>query len=234
MLPHSDGDRTGGQSPPFAPIGRSHPPLSIAIASEIKQAILSGRYRSGDRLVEESLAEWLGVSRNPVREALRHLEAEGFVQIAPRRGASVATIGLKEAHELFEVRAALEALSARLAATRATDDDLASLEQIVLQGEKAADAGQLRGLPDLNTEFHARMVAIAGNGQLARLIAELRDRIQWVYSHHIETRAVDSWKEHRQLFAAVAGRTPEAAAHIALRHIAAAEEAFAEGKSAIR
>lgn len=228
------GDGDGPDGAPFAPIGRSHPPLSVAIAGEIKDAILSGRYRPGDRLVEESLAEWLGVSRNPVREALRHLETEGFVQITPRRGASVATIGTDEAQELFEVRAALEALSARLAADRITDQQVASLEKIVIRGEEAAAAKRFEVLPDLNTAFHTRLVEIAGNGQLGRLIAELRDRIQWVYSHHIEQRAVDSWQEHRELYAAVAARTPEVAAHIALRHIASAQNAFAEGESLVR
>lgn len=217
---------------PFARIGERHPPLSTAIAGEIKQAILSARYRPGDRLVEGNLAEWLGVSRNPVREALRQLEAEGFVEIAPRRGASVATIGLQEAHELFEVRAALEALSARLAANRADGDDVASLEKIVVRGEKAARDGRLQELPELNTQFHLRMVELAGNRQLARMISDLRDRIQWIYSRHIERRAVHSWEEHRRLFDAVAAHTPDVAAHIALRHISAAESAFAEGEGA--
>lgn len=227
-------DRGGPDKAPFVPIGRNHPPLSVAIGGEIKNAILSGRYRPGDRLVEESLAEWLGVSRNPVREALRHLEAEGFVEITPRRGASVATLGADEAQELFEVRAALEALSARLAANRVTDQQLGSLEEVVVRGEEAARAGRFEVLPDLNTAFHMRMVEIAGNGQLGRLIAELRDRIQWVYSHHIERRAADSWKEHRQLYEAVAARTPELAAHVALRHIASAQSAFAGSESAVR
>lgn len=220
--------------PSFAPIGRNHLPLSIAIAEEIRGAIMSGRYRSGDRLVEESLAESLGVSRNPVREALRHLEAEGFVEITPRRGASVATIGEKEAHELFEVRAALEALSARLAAEKATDDDLGALEEIVVRGEKAARAGQFDLLPDLNTAFHLRMVEVAGNAQLGRLIGELRDRIQWLYSHRIEQRAVASWREHRQLYDALRARLPEVAAHIALGHISAAQAAFVATRSAGR
>lgn len=218
-------------SPPrFTPIGDNHPPLSIAIAAEIKRAILSASYRPGDRLVEESLAEWLGVSRNPVREALRQLEAEGFVVIAPRRGASVANIGIAEAHELFEVRAALEALSARLAAERADETRLQELERIVVRGEAAAREGTFEILPELNSEFHTGMAEAAGNGQLARLISEFRDRIQWIYSSYIERRASDSWSEHRRLFDAVAARQPDEAAHIALRHITAAENAFAEGE----
>lgn len=220
------------ETAPFSPLGERHLTLSTAIAGEIKKAILTSRYHPGDRLVEGNLAEWLGVSRNPVREALRQLEAEGFVEIAPRRGASVATIGLREAHDLFEVRGALEALSARLAASRATDEALASLEDIVVRGEKAAKEKRWQDLPELNTEFHLRMVEVSGNRQLARLIADLRDRIQWIYSRHIKRRAVHSWEEHRELFDAVAAHSPEVAAHIALRHIAAAKEAFAEGEGA--
>lgn len=216
----------------FAPIGDSHLPLSTAIAGEIKRAILSARYRPGDRLVEGNLATSLGVSRNPVREALRQLEAEGFVEIAPRRGASVATIGLREAQEMFEVRAALEALSARLAAVRATDQDIEELDEIVVRGERAALNHRLEDLPDLNTEFHMRLVEVSGNRQMARMIAELRDRIQWIYSRHVERRAVPSWDEHRRLFDAIAAHDPESAAHIALHHIAAAQDAFAQGESA--
>lgn len=215
---------------PFTPIGRDHRPLSDAISAEIKQAILSGRYESGQRLVEESLAVELGVSRNPVREALRQLESEGFVEIVPRHGASVATIGNREAHELFQVRGALEALSARLAAANASDDDLASLEEIVIRGVAAAASGEILSLPALNTEFHDRLVEVGGNRQLAQMIGDLRDRIQWIYARRIERRAVRSWEEHRVLFEAVAGRDPERAAHVALEHIAAAERAFVEAE----
>src|SRR5690606_33498307 len=140
----------------------------------------------------------------------------------------------KDAEELFEVRAALEALSARLAAEKATDDDLRSLEEIVERGEKAALANQFEVLPDLNTAFHLRMMEMADNAQLARLLGDLRDRIQWLYSHRIEQRALASWKEHRELYDALRARLPEVAAHIALHHVSAARAAFVQTQSADR
>lgn len=166
-----------------------------------------------------------------MRHALRQLEAEGFVHIEPRRGASVATIGLADAQEMFEVRGALEALSARLAADRATHHDIADLEQIVVRGEAGARQHRLAELPNLNTEFHMRVAEVAGNRQLARLISDLRDRIQWIYSRHVERRAIHSWDEHRRLFDAIVAHDPDSAASIASDHIAAAKEAFTEGEA---
>lgn len=212
-------------------IGPSHSPLSEAIAGEIKRAILSGRLRPGDRLVEEDLAEQLGVSRNPVREGLRLLGASGFVDILPRRGASVAVLTISQVKELFEVRGTLEALAARLAADRITESQLVELEGIFLRGHAAAASGELDGLPDLNTEFHTALAVAAGNSRLAVMIESIRDTIQWVYSRHLGHRAHDSWSEHRLMLDAVARHDGEAAAHLALSHIAAAEAAFAEAEN---
>lgn len=217
-------------SDPFSPIGQIHGPLSEAIAGEVKGAILSGRFRPGDRLIEEDLARELGVSRNPVREGLRLLETAGFVEIVPRRGASVAVLTINHVRELFEVRAALEALAARLAATRISQPHLDALEDVLIRGTAVAMSDKLDGLPALNTEFHATLVSAAGNARLAELIESLRDTIQWVYSRHLAHRAVDSWSEHRELFRAVANGDSDVAAHLALSHIAAAEAAYIQAE----
>lgn len=214
----------------FSPIGSAHGPLSDAIAGEVKQAILSGRFQPGDRLIEEDLAEQLGVSRNPVREGLRLLEAAGFVEILPRRGASVAVLTISRVREMFEVRGTLEALAARLAAERITDSQLVELGDIVRRGQAAAASDELDGLPNLNTEFHTALFTAAGNSKLAIMIESIRDTIQWVYARHLGHRAHDSWFEHHRLFEAIRRRDGEAAAHLALSHIAAAEAAYSEAE----
>ncbi|MGQ0848571.1 MAG: GntR family transcriptional regulator [Actinomycetota bacterium] len=222
--------RSSDDSP--APLGRLHGPLSQKIAAEIKSAILTGRFRPGDRLIEEDLAAELDVSRNPVREALRSLSSAGFVEIVPRRGASVAVLDTRSVTELFEVRAALEALAARLAAQRIAPEQLLDMEAVVERGTATASAGRFEELPPLNSEFHAAVAKATGNARLQSLIETVRDTIQWVYSRNIRERAIDSWFEHRGLLDAIRHGDPEIAAHLALEHIARAEGAYLKAEAA--
>ena len=99
-------------------VGSTHRPLRDVVATEMRRLILDGTLRPGERLIEDRLAEQLGVSRNPVREAIRVLEGEGFLDVAARRGSFVATLSAKQAADLFEIRLVLEPLGARLAACR--------------------------------------------------------------------------------------------------------------------
>lgn len=208
------------------PIGRSHQPLREVIAEEIKSAIVSGRLQPGERLVEDRLAEELGVSRNPVREALRILGSQGFVEVVPRRGASVADLSAKEGHDLFEVRRPLEALAARLAATRATRTQIEELERLLDRGLTAAGSSRSDGLPELNTAFHQAIIDIAGNPHLSEVVRSLRDRIQWIYSAGVQARGPHSWEEHRAIFEAISQGDPDLAAVKAEEHIRKAEAAF--------
>lgn len=208
------------------PVGRRHQPLRETVADEIRGAILAGRLAPGDRLVEDRLADELGVSRNPVREALRMLQSEGYVEIVPRRGASVAQLTAEEGHDLLEVRGPLEALAARLAARRITADGIEALRDVHRRGTAAAAQGQLDDLPPLNTEFHAGIVAAAGNVYLADFIRSLRDKIQWVYAADVKARAAESWKEHGELLEAIAQGDEDYAADLASAHIFHAQRAF--------
>ena len=210
----------------IARVGQDHRPLREIVADEIRQAILSGRFAQGQRLVEDRLAEELGVSRNPVREALRTLESEGFVRIAPRRGATVARLSPDEGREVLEVAAALEAQAARLAVRRRTPELIAKLRELSEVAWAAIEDGRREELPQLNTEFHAALAEAAGNGHLARTIASMRDTIQWMYASNVQARAPDSWREHEQLVQALAEGDEEKAAHLAADHVAAAIRSF--------
>jgi DNA-binding GntR family transcriptional regulator len=99
-------------TPGAATVGSSHRPLRDVVATEMRRLILDGTLQPGERLIEDRLAEQLGVSRNPVREAIRVLEAEGFLDVTARRGSFVATLSAKQAADLFEIRLALEPLAA--------------------------------------------------------------------------------------------------------------------------
>jgi DNA-binding GntR family transcriptional regulator len=207
-------------------VGEDHRALSELVLAELRRAIISGRLRPGERLVEARLAATLGVSRNPVREALRTLEGEGFVDLRPRRGARVTVPSRASADELFEVRGALEELAAGLAARRRTSPQMARLEDLVQRGAIAVQAGELADLPTLNTRFHAALCDAAANVQLTALIEPLRDRIQWLYAGRLQDRAERSWAEHGSLVRAVADRDEALSRLLAARHIENARAAF--------
>jgi len=211
---------------PATTVGALHLPLRQAVLDALRSAIIDGTYLPGERLVEEEIAARFDVSRNPTREALHALSVEGFVEIEPRRGARVATMNARRAGELFEVRAPLEGLVARLAAQRRTPADLVHLRDVLGAGTAAAAEGRLDELPALNTEFHMSLAAAAGNELLAGTLARLSDIIRWVYAARISMRSTRSWDEHAAIVAAVADRDAERAERRGAEHISAAAAAY--------
>jgi len=157
-------------------LGANHQPLRQVVTDALRKAILSKQLRPGERLVEEQLAADLGVSRNPVREALRVLESEGLVEISPRRGASVTSVSEEEAQEIVEVRAALEGLCARLAARRCTPAMKAEIKEVLDRGERAAAVNDAPALAGIHSECHALMARAGHNRHLAGFVQSLRDK----------------------------------------------------------
>ncbi len=204
----------------------THLPLRHAVLEEIRHRITEGQYEQGTRLFEDQIAAELGVSRNPVREALQALASEGFVDLEPRRGARVADVTTERAGELFEVRGALEGLMARLAAQRRTEDDLAELQALVREGQRCVAEGERASLPALNTRFHECLGATARNQLLTHTIQQLSHVIQWVYAGSIGRRGADSWAEHAAIVDAIARGDADAAEHNAALHIANARDAY--------
>ena len=209
-----------------APVGADHRPLRDIVCDAIRDRITAGEHLPGERLIEDRLAEELGVSRNPVREALRVLEVEGFVELVPRRGAMVATLSPDVVAEIFEVRSALEALAARLAARRTTPAQSAQLARILQDSDGALERDDLRRLPALNTRFHQMVLEIAGNTLLAETMMPLRGRMQWIFSRTVRGRAPRSLAEHRALAEAIADHDEERAAVLAAAHVAAAHNTY--------
>jgi DNA-binding GntR family transcriptional regulator len=203
-----------------------HRPLRDVVCDAIRDRIASGVHRPGERLVEDRLADDLGVSRNPVREALRALEVEGYVELIPRRGAIVADLSPGVVAEIFEVRGALEALGARLAAQRATEAHVRRLERLLDNATQALERGDLRRMPDLNTRFHQLVLDMAGNTLLGETMAPLRGRTQWIFSRTVGDRAAQSLAEHRELAEAIARGDGDRAAALAAAHVAAAHESY--------
>ena len=207
-------------------IGVRHRSLREVVVDELRRAIIDGRYQQGERLFEEEIAHELDVSRNPVREALQALAADGFVELLPRRGARVATVSAKRAEELFEVRESLEGLVARLAARHRTDAELNELQLLVRSGGAAVADGDLTVLPDLNTRFHRALALAAHNELLREQLGRLSHLIEWVYKKRITQRSVHSWAEHAGIVDAIAASDEQAALAAASAHIANARAAF--------
>lgn len=211
-------------------IGDGYRPLRDVVCDAVRDQIMNGEHPPGSRLVEDRLAAGLGVSRNPVREALRVLQAEGFVEMIPRKGAVVASLSDREVEEIFEVRSALEALAARLAARKSGHADEAALKGVLAETRRAVRRSERAKLAVLNTQFHELVVSIADNGYLRAVIVPLRGRMQWIFSRTVAQRAPYSLDEHFALAEAIIAKDEDRAAHLAANHIVAARLSYLEEK----
>lgn len=207
-------------------IGALYQPLDVVVRDELRRRIISGQLVPGARLIETAIADELGVSRGPVRSAIRQLELEGFVVLSPRRGASVATISVAEALECYEVRAAVEGLAASRAAIRRSDDDLERLRGVLRAGQESLDQGRWEELSQLNNDFHVALAKASGNNELVWLMRQYSKRIAWMFSRSAQRRGAQAWREHAAIVEAVEGRDEVTAATLATDHIAASRAQF--------
>jgi DNA-binding GntR family transcriptional regulator len=207
-------------------LGASHAPLTKLVAAALRERILNGEFRPGERLVEAKLSEELGVSRMPVREALRVLAAEGVVTIEPRRGAAVTIHDDDQIREIVEVRATLEGLNAKLAAKRRDPQRLARLQQVLAAGVKVADGAELAKLHQDNENFHDALASAADNSVLRELVRSLRERTALIFAPHSKKRARENWEEHAAIVRAVVAGDADLAALLASRHVYSAAQAL--------
>lgn len=207
-----------------ASVGVTHAPLTKLVTTAIRDRIMSGNIALGARLVEGRLSEELGVSRMPVREALRELASEGIVTIEPRRGASVTTFTEEQKREMIEVRATLEALNAKLAAKRHDPEQIAELERVLEEGARISANGGLREFIEQNDRFHEALANVGGNSVLQDMIRSLRDRTAMLFAPVARVRARENWDEHAQILRAVIDGDAELAALLAARHVYNAAE----------
>ncbi|MFE7899623.1 GntR family transcriptional regulator [Streptomyces sp. NPDC057424] len=187
------------------------------VTADLRQEIIAGSLRPGDRLVERELAERFGVSRVPVREAIRALVTEGFVHFETPRRTVVRRLTPTDVKELFELREALEVYAAGLAASRATPGDLTEMRDLLGRAAAATEAGDAETITDVNSLLHDRIVAMAGNSLLTEALEPVAGRLRWM------TRRNEEWPqllvEHRELYEAIASGDPERARAHALTHV---------------
>jgi len=205
-------------------LGESHSPLTRLVLDALRDRIMGGALSAGDRLVEGRLSEELGVSRMPVREALRQLAAEGLVTIEPRRGATVTQFSEEQVRELVEVRATLEGLNAKLAAKRHDPAKIAELESILAEGVRAAQTADALTLMRLNERFHEALANIGANTVLRDIMRSLRDRTALLFVPLNRIRGPQNWEEHAAILRAVIDGDAEMAALLATRHVYSAAQ----------
>jgi DNA-binding GntR family transcriptional regulator len=203
---------------------RSHS-LPMLLEREIEQVILNGQFNPGDRINEKELALRFGISRGPVREALRTLEATGLVEQIPNRGVFVRQLTAAQADDIYEVRAALFALAGRLLAERATDEEIERLRAFVRAMDIAIEKDNFDSYARENFALHEYIVERAGNGTLAgqylALIKQLR--LYRARSLMFGNAMLASNAEHHEMVEAIAARDPERAYAAHHRHVAAAK-----------
>lgn len=214
-------------------LGVTHASLGQLATDSLRSAILSGQYQPGERLVEDRLSVEMGVSRVPIREALRQLATEGLVTVQPRRGASVAEVSPAVAADLVEVRATLEGLNARLAARNRSADILAELHDILREGNRAAESQSVTDLVRLNGAFHDKLAEAGRNSILWDIMRTLRERTSLVFALTTQRRASEDWKEHSRILAAVIKGNEEQAANLAAEHVRAAAQATLTAKKTL-
>jgi len=203
----------------------SYKPLRELVLEAIREAIKNGSLQPRERLMEIQLADELGVSRTPVREALRKLELEGFIVMVPRKGAYVSDLTMKDIADVFEIRAALEGLAAALAAERITEEELEIMERLLVEKGEAINLDDIEKLVAVDTKFHEAMYKASRNERLSAIISNLREQIQRfrLTSLSVPGRKNDSLKEHCGLLEAIQGRDIQLARQLAQEHIENAE-----------
>ena len=196
-------------------------PLRDVVFNTLRRAILKGELKPGERLMEIALAEKLGVSRTPIREAMRKLELEGLVVMIPRRGAQVANITEKDLNDVLEVRIALENVAIEKACTRMSEEDMGRLWLAAKEFERTMAEGNLVRLAEADVEFHEIIYRASDNKRLNQVLNNLREQIyryRVEYLKEEETRNV-LVKEHEELTKAIRERDVKKAQEISFRHI---------------
>lgn len=196
-------------------------PLRDVVFNTLRQAILKGELKPGERLMEIALAERLGVSRTPIREAMRKLELEGLVVMIPRRGAQVANITEKDLNDVLEVRIALENVAIEKACKNMTDEDMSRLWVAAKSFEHTIGEGNLVKLAEADVAFHEIIYQASDNKRLIQTLNNLREQIYRYRVEYLkdgETRDV-LVREHEELTRAIRERDVERAQKISFQHI---------------
>ena len=173
-------------------------PLRDVVFNTLRTSILTGELKPGERLMEIHLADKLGVSRTPIREAIRKLELEGLVTMIPRRGAEVAQITEKNLRDVLEVRRALDALAVELACERITEDELAELKKACENFELETKRGNANQVAQADVELHDIILKASGNERLMQMISKLSQQMYRMYNRRADGYALSKQRREKE------------------------------------
>lgn len=214
------------RSEPVIPVIEQGPVLRDRVYETLEDLIVRRVLQPGERLLENELAAQLGVSRNPVREAMTMLARAGWIDIHPRSGAYVHDPSSSEIDDFFEMRTLLEAYAAERAASRVTADQLDTLEQIWRDGVAAVEAGDVQAIVAANAAFHDRISEWSGNGLLHDSLSMMKKRVRWYFSSVADVRGMTSWDEHRRIIDALRARDGAHASTLMRAHTIATADMY--------
>ena len=196
-------------------------PLRTVVFNTLRDAILRGELTPGERLMEIPLAQKLGVSRTPVREAIRMLEQEGLAVTYPRRGAQVAKMSEKDLDDVLEIREVLDTLAISLACDNMTDEDLNRLEAAVVDFEEATKGGDVRAVVRRDEEFHNIIYECSQNIRLRTILNNLKEQMYRFRFEYVKAPATYPTliKEHREILCALRARNKSQVVKLTKTHL---------------
>ena len=214
----------------------SYQPLREVVCETLRDAIRKGVLKPGERLMEIQLADELGVSRTPVREAIRKLELEGYVIMMPRRGTYVANLSIRDVNEVFEIRTSLDSLASGLAAERITDEELEHLQRLLVAIGGYIEQGDMDKIVETDTEFHDLLYTASRNTRLTGIINNLREQLTRyrTASMSYPGRLRATKEEHRRIVEAIAQGDVKEAQAASEYHMEKSEQTLLASMEAIK
>lgn len=218
--------------------GSSATSSSVSVGAKIRQDIISGTHAPGSKLREAALAKQYAVSRIPVREALRSLEAEGLVESRPYSGSMVAPSPVEDAEDLFEIRIVLESATAKRAAKRSAEQSSGAapddrwhgvrkeISDILAEGDVVIEQERYEDLAVLNMRFHFAVAELSGSVSFISLLRQISGKIEWLYSLNVTRRGPQAWPEHREIIAAIDAGQEAKAAEVMARHVRRSRDSY--------
>ncbi|MBQ4466854.1 MAG: GntR family transcriptional regulator [Firmicutes bacterium] len=200
---------------------QNHRPLREIVYEELKRQIMVGEIAPGTRMMEVDLADEMGVSRTPVREAIRKLEKEGLVTIEPRRGAYASDISAKDMVDVLEVRQDLEGMAAGLAAQKIAEGDILQLKDMTRRYKEAVEAGDIEEIIKQDEDFHKFIVGLSDNKTLIKMVSQVQElalRFRYIYYDDF-SRFKNQPLEHQEIVEAIMSGDANSARRFAEVHI---------------
>ena len=196
-------------------------PLRDVVFQTLRKAILKGELKPGERLMEVQLANRLGVSRTPIREAIRKLELEGLVTMIPRRGAEVAEITEKNMRDVLEVRRALEELAVKIACDKITEGELKELSVVAKKFRDVMYCDNLMQITEADVEFHEIIYRATGNMRLIQILSNLREQMYRFRVEYLKRKEVHPQliAEHEEIIEMIEKREKDTAIKVVCEHI---------------